>query len=316
MSKIFSLFLAASLFAIIAHAQQVKKNIDNITVSIFAPGTISTPDFELNASFMPDGKTVYFTKSLVGWQQPLIMLSKKVNNQWQQPEVASFSGRWQDMNPYVSKDGKRIYFITNRTSNGEGGRDRNLYFTEIQNGAWSEPVAVPGELNDSFSLFFPTVTATGVVYFCATRPEGKGASDVYRSHLVNGLYQKPEPVVSINSEFEDADADVSPDGRLLVFASVRPGGLGGHDLYLSLLQPDGTWGAPQHLGNSINTSALDLDPTFTPDGKFVYFSSNRLATELAYKKPIKSLADVNDHVRKIENGQMNIYYFSVSEIVD
>jgi hypothetical protein len=70
---------------------------------------ISTSDFELNASFTPDGKTVYFSKSDPGFNRITIVLSHRKGNDWTKPEVAPFSGIWEDMDPRVSPDGKKLF---------------------------------------------------------------------------------------------------------------------------------------------------------------------------------------------------------------
>lgn len=65
---------------------------------------------------------------------------------------------------------------------------------------------------------------------------------------------------------------LSPDGKVLYFASDMPGGLGGMDLYFSEKLPNGSWTQPQNCGNEINTPQDDVFPTVRTDGKF-YFAS-------------------------------------------
>jgi hypothetical protein len=64
----------------------------------------------------------------------------------------------------------------------------------------------------------------------------------------------------------------------MVFASDRPGGLGGYDLYYSLFR-NSKWSSPVNFGPKINTSADEFRPLvgFRPDfvNNFIIFSSNR-----------------------------------------
>ncbi len=65
---------------------------------------------------------------------------------------------------------------------------------------------------------------------------------------------------------------LTPDGQTLYFASNMDGGYGGFDMYVSYLQENETWSAPQNLGPRINTPGNEISPFF--DGQFLYFSSD------------------------------------------
>ena len=86
----------------------------NVEPELFAPGIISTADDELNAAFTPDQRTVFFTKSTPSNRMGVIFVSQLRGNKWSSPEVASFSGRYSDYDPFVTVDGEHIYFISNR----------------------------------------------------------------------------------------------------------------------------------------------------------------------------------------------------------
>jgi hypothetical protein len=90
----------------------------------------------------------------------------------------------------------------------------------------------------------------------------------------------PEPVNS--SEFNERAAVLSPDGHWLFFASNRPGGQGGLDLWASRrrkVHDDFGWEAPVNIGTAVNTSASESGPTFYADDEtgeiHMYFVSNR-----------------------------------------
>jgi hypothetical protein len=59
---------------------------------------------------------------------------------------------------------------------------------------------------------------------------------------------------NINSASDEIAASLSAEGDQIYFASNRPGGFGGIDLYVSKKQPTGTWSLPNNLGPAINTS--------------------------------------------------------------
>ena len=64
----------------------------------------------------------------------------------------------------------------------------------------------------------------------------------------------------------------SPDGKSLYFASDRPGGFGGYDLYVCHRSPTGGWSAPQNLGPNINTVGNELCPFIDAEGRLFFAS--------------------------------------------
>jgi outer membrane protein OmpA-like peptidoglycan-associated protein len=77
----------------------------------------------------------------------------------------------------------------------------------------------------------------------------------------------------VNSSYWDSQPCLSVDGELLIFASDRPGGTGGTDLWMSRRQGGG-WSAPMPLSR-LNTAADEMAPVLAPDGRTLYFASNR-----------------------------------------
>jgi len=78
----------------------------------------------------------------------------------------------------------------------------------------------------------------------------------------------------INSGSKDEHATFFPDGKTMVFASTREGGFGAYDLYVSRLE-NREWSRAELLPSPINTQKDEFDPLITPDGKKLFFASNR-----------------------------------------
>jgi hypothetical protein len=89
------------------------------------PGVLSTPDDELNSAFTPDGRTVYFSKNL-GDGIGVILVSHWSGGKWGRPEVAPFSGRFSDYDPFIAPDGSRLYWISNRPVGGTAKDDYDI----------------------------------------------------------------------------------------------------------------------------------------------------------------------------------------------
>lgn len=100
---------------------------------------------------------------------------------------------------------------------------------------------------------------------------------------------EPEVVAPgiVSTEYRDVRATVSPDGQLLLWGSSnRPGGAGSYDIWLTR-RAGGTWSTPEPV--SFNTKDKEFDPAFSPDGRFVYFFSNRpggLGGDDVYRVPV------------------------------
>lgn len=81
--------------------------------------------------------------------------------------------------------------------------------------------------------------------------------------------------LSINDNaFSSAHPAISEDGKKLFFASDRPGGFGGMDIYSVGLDNDGnTVGSPINLGQKVNTNQHELFPSFNSTENLLFFSS-------------------------------------------
>lgn len=83
--------------------------------NVFGEAAISSKVFEFNASFTPDGKTVFFTKALLpDWRRISIVSSTYNGKTWSQPKLASFSGQYRDADLYITPDGNKLVFISDR----------------------------------------------------------------------------------------------------------------------------------------------------------------------------------------------------------
>jgi len=175
-----------------------------ITPEVFAPGIISTGFNDYCSIFSPDGKEFYFG---LGSGPDYVIICTRVENQnWAKPEICSFSGKYNDSEPSISYDGKRIAFRSYRPMNGEGKPkdDSDIWIVERTGSIWSEPTRLPPLINTDSSDFYPAFSRTGDLYFSSDR---NGDCDIYVSRFINGQYGKPEKLsAAINSKFDDWDA--------------------------------------------------------------------------------------------------------------
>ena len=239
---------------------------------LFAEGIIETSADEYNPTFTPDGKTVYFTRRVDRKGNETIMVSELKIGKWSLPATASFSGKFYDKEPMVAPDGKRIFFASTRPNGRDEKSNFDIWMVEKTKNGWSEARNLGANVNSSGYDNYPSVAKDGTLYFASVRQDGRKDNDLYRSRLMNGEYQKAENMGDIiNSSKTDADPFIAPDQSYLIFCSVREGGAGEGDLYVSFNEL-GAWTVPQSLGKNINTAEFEYTPLVSPDGKTFYFS--------------------------------------------
>ena len=98
--------------------------------------------------------------------------------------------------------------------------------------------------------------------------------DLWISYFREGAWTEPEILRGVNSSTADEYSPVfSADGQTLYFASTRKGGFGGSDLYKAAMEGPGRFGAPENLGDKVNTVGNESFPAISPEG-VLYFSSD------------------------------------------
>jgi Tol biopolymer transport system component len=292
--------------------------------ALLAPGVISTAGLaESGGTFSPDGNEIYFTArtpSTTSRILSVIVVSRRVNGRWTKPEVAPFSGLDWDAAPALSPDGKRLFFGSTRHDPASDRHDVDLWYVDREGDRWSAPRNAGDAVNSPADEQTPSVAADGTLYFSSNRADGAGSWDLYRAALTAGGYAKPELLAAINSDAAEVAPFVTPDQRLLLFSAVgRPDmRLGGgqkyprSDLYVSFLR-DGHWTAPRQLPEPFNSVANDSYPLLSPDGKQLYFTSERQP----FVVPVAHVT-FDQLVRlqsAIENGQANIYVVAAPELL-
>jgi hypothetical protein len=279
--KVFCLILAATLGGVdgkpvartaAAPAPPYAVSKPLTTARIFGAGVISTQDLNDYFTFTPDGKTIYFTKHSLSFAFGTIVVSHFRAGRWSTPEVAAFSGQYNDREPALAPDGNQLFFASNRPLEGTKPKDVDIWVVERAGDGWGTPRNLGAPVNGATYDWHPSVAADGTLYFASNRPAAKENNNIYRARLVNGQYPAVELLSdAINTAHHDMHPSISPDGRILLFVSEgRPDGYGEDDLYVSYRR-NGEWTPAQHLGPLINTKYYDYSAKISPDGKYLFF---------------------------------------------
>ena len=103
-----------------------------------------------------------------------------------------------------------------------------------------------------------------------------GGWDIYYSELLDGVYQKPVNIgAPLNTQFLEAAPVIAPDDSYLLYtAGGYEDSLGSEDLYVSFRSEHG-WTRGLNLGATVNSTNSDKFPSISPDGKYIFFVSER-----------------------------------------
>jgi hypothetical protein len=229
-------------------------------------------------------------------------------------EIAPFSGKYNDIEPFYTPDGQTLFFSSTRPLHDKDSTsDYNIWFVEKMNGAWSDtPKPVGDSINTEADEFYPSLASNGNLYFTAAYTKGKGREDIYVSSITNGHYG---PAISLDTNVNTANyefnAFVSPAEDVLILSSYgRPDDMGGGDLYLSTKDASGQWSKAKNMGPKINSPQLDYCPYIDYHTSTFYFTSNR-------KPEVKSklnLTDFNTVLNNDLNGMGNIYFIGMKTL--
>jgi hypothetical protein len=284
------------------------------TVELFGENLISDKLNERDMAISVDGNEMYYSVTTPDHAVMAIVGLKKTGSSWTDPELVPFSGVYKDIEPFLSPDGKRLFFSSNRPlDENDSIDDFDIWFVERSGGEWKNPRNVGSPVNSLKDEFYPAVTASGNLYFTASIEGTKGAEDIFLSRYNDGVYQAPVSLdTTVNSQRYEFNAYVSPNEDLIIFSSFgRPDGFGGGDLYFSRKDPAGKWSAAKNMGKLINSDKLDYCPFADTERGVFYFTSTR-SGEIPESQ--KDLSDIYRMADRILNGQGNIYRIKLSAL--
>lgn len=138
---------------------------------------------------------------------------------------------------------------------------------------WQSPDPISNNINTKGHDATVALSNDGQILFIFKSTTQDGG-DIFQSMLNGETWSTPERLgPNINTKYWEGSCSLSSDGQILYFASDRPGGLGGRDIYFSKKQSDGSWGPAENMGPGINTIYNDDSPYIHPDGINLFFSS-------------------------------------------
>ncbi len=247
-----------SLFALLTQACQSAPE----ATPIATPQLTRTESLSGLAKFDPNSDT-WPPRAAEGWTQPV-------------PLAGPINTAGVEDSPFLSPDGEWFFFVFIPNPNSTPQEQlldgfSGIWVAQRAGDNWGEPQRVAladagvASLDGCPTLFGSTI------YFCSARQGNQRENDIYTVDWTKGTAANWQNAGELlNSNYGIGELHISEDGQTLVFASRRPDGLGGHDLWNSTWE-DGKWGEPVNLGASVNTTGDENRPYLSQDGQTLWY---------------------------------------------
>lgn len=259
-----------------------------------------------------DNDEAYFTIQSPNQEISQIVCVK--NGKWNQPALVSFCDEYSYLEPFLSHDGHKLYFASNRPKSDsiKTKSDFDIWYVERVNlkAEWSSPKNMGNKVNSENDEFYPTLSANSNLYFTMDSKTGLGKDDIYYCKFDGKEYAEPLMLNSkINSEGYEFNAFISQDESFLIYTKYNTkDGLGSGDLYLSKKDDKGEWMVGENMGNSINTKYMEYCPFYDNKTQTLYFTSKRSTLN---SKKFKNLDEYKTYITNGENGLSRIYKYKI-----
>ncbi|MBL7856240.1 MAG: PD40 domain-containing protein [Cyclobacteriaceae bacterium] len=230
------------------------------------PLAVNSEDEESLPIFSPDGKTLFFTRSMHAGNKggkyagQDIWVSKYEEGVWRKADnsIFPFNNNYNNAVVGVSADGKTIYMLNVSPSK----KMRGISFSKKINGQWTAPedILINGIENDG-SIAFYVSPDFDVIFLSMKGKDSLGEEDIYvTTKSASGEWTKPKNLgPTINTSGFEISPFLSPDKKRLYFSSNGHPGMGDADIFYSERLYDSweTWTTPRNLGKPVNSEKFD-----------------------------------------------------------
>ena len=194
----------------------------------------------------------------------------------------TINSKFHESTPVFTKDGKTMYFTRNNYIEGKKGKDAKeitrvkIYKAIFENDQWTKITPLPFD-SDQYSTAHPTLSPDEkTMYFASDMPGTLGQSDLFKVKINDdSSFGTPENLGNtVNTEGKETFPYLTDDNELY-FASDGHPGLGGLDIFVSKMNPDGTFGEVKNVGADANSPKDDFAYLIDPKSRRGFLSSNR-----------------------------------------
>lgn len=189
---------------------------------------------------------------------------------------------WDEYLAALTADGQEIIY-TVRHPRTEGTvcvfcqTEEDFYTSTLLNESWQPRKAMGAPIKSGYNEGAQCISPDGryLFYTLCNTDFGMGSCDLYWAKRIDDKWSRPRNFGDpVNSKSWESQPSISPDGKTIYFASNRPGGFGGVDIWKTTMVEEGIFTMPENLGPTINTKGDDTAPFIHSDGRTLYFCSD------------------------------------------
>jgi len=233
----------------------------------YAPELFSASISGAVCGFSKDGNTIYFAREDTIANKIFLYQASLVLGRWSEVQMLPFSGRSNDLGGRISKDGKALYFTSDRPGGSALESDGwNLWVSKLTNGVWAEPEPIL-EINNGGMECCAIPLANGEILFSGDR----GHTDEWKiSRWREGGVESVVPSLNANGAWQWPSSLNSTETIMFLNSMKRADTHGMDDVYVSFFQ-DGQWSTPLNLGGDVNSKAYEDGAILSPDEEWLIF---------------------------------------------
>jgi len=236
-----------------------------VTVEPWAPQNISSAKFESHAAFDPRTGDLWFVRSnpdFSGWR---LFVSQCTAKGWSEARPAPIAGDGVEADPWFTPDGKTLWFISSRSTDGIKRADTDIWrVSRDASGKWGTPERLPAPINSEKYEWFPRIATDGWLYFGSGQPGGLGKTDIWRAKEEGGKWIAENLGAPVNTPANEYEPLIAPDGSYLL--------VDGDDGFYRSERTATGWSALKKLDAPININGSEVGATFSPSGNTMLFS--------------------------------------------
>ncbi len=180
----------------------------------------------------------------------------------------NINSKYADFNPFVNSNETLLAYSSDRN-----GHQSDIFVSTRKKERVFNKSKAPEEINTSYDEIVAGLTKKGDKIYIHTN-EFSPLQDITFTTTTNGKFSEVQPFEHVNTQlYAEHGISISNNEDSLFFASNRPDGYGGFDIYLSLKLPNGSWGIPMNMGTTINTEEDENYPSISYDARTLHYAS-------------------------------------------
>jgi hypothetical protein len=242
----------------------------NDAPELFGGGVAYSPENHESAGYFdPSGRRFFFTRTNKDYSNARAYVTELKQGKWSPAQPMQYHrGKQSDAGRRLP-DGSLLLHLNAKPGSKDFG---DIALARRSGNRWAPSERIPEPVStDKSECCTAPVGTEGSFYFSSDRD---GTWDVFFARKAKSGYAVEKLPGAINSEFGEWPSHAEPNGKFLLFSSIRKGGKGGDDIYISYFRA-GKWTPAELLPAPVNSEAYEDGAMLSPDHRLFIWSSRR-----------------------------------------